>query len=117
MNFIEFIFKLLFQFITFEPGRFAELKDKAANWRNKVFAEANDPNGQQKWYHKIIKFDNEWWFQVALAAFFLVAFKGVRAWLLDIGNPSGDDEDLNDGEDALTEQKKAAHSSSATWKF
>src|SRR5215207_1771855 len=102
MNFLEFIFKLLYQFITFEDGRFVELKDKAAAWRNKVEREAADPEVKVMWYHKLIKHDNEWYVQLALACFFLVAVKSVRTWLLtdNVGEFDEDDDiDEDDEED------------------
>jgi hypothetical protein len=98
MNILEFIFKLLGAFINFEPGRLAELKDKGFAWRNKVFAEVGKDGIKPMWYHKFIKYDNEWWFQIGLAITFLFAFKNMRAWLTD--EPSGDDfDDLDDEED------------------
>jgi hypothetical protein len=97
MNILEFIFKLLGSFINFEPGRLADLKDKGFAWRNKVFAEVGKDGVKPMWYHKFIRYDNEWWFQIGLAIVFLFAFKNVRSWL--VGEPSGDDyedEDLDD---------------------
>ena len=108
MNFIEFIFKLLYQFINFEAGRFSELKDKAANWRIKLMAEANNPDTKKKWYHKLVKYDEEWWFQMLLALLFLFAFKWVRAWLMSDPSQSDADDQGEDGEDDVYEQKKEA---------
>jgi hypothetical protein len=104
MKILEFIFKLLFQFIEFEDGRFAELKEKAYAWQNKVMAEAET---NTKWYHKLLKYDNEWWFQLLLAISFLFAFKSVRAWLMDDPIKAGDDDDDDDedGEDDIKPKK------------
>jgi hypothetical protein len=104
MNFLEFIFKLLWQFITFEDGRWAELKEKAFAWRNKVEKEANDPELLEEnklWYHKLIPHDNEWYVQLGLAVFFLFAVKTVRTWLLTDGSLDSDDDDDDDDSDEM----------------
>ena len=98
MRILEFIFKLLWQFINFEPGRFEELREKAYKWQNE-----QDKLGEEnpKWYHKLLKYDQEWWFQVALAIFFLFAFKSVRQWLASDPNDDQEEEYDDDGEDEV----------------
>jgi hypothetical protein len=90
MRILEFIFKMLWQFLQFEPGRFSELKDKAFKWQQE-----QDELGKTnpKWYHKWFKYDQEWWFQVLLCIVFLVMFKQIRAWLLEDPLAPGKDED------------------------
>lgn len=100
MKILEFIFKLLYQFIQFEPGRYEELKEKAFAWQNKVEKEA-DGEGEKKWFHKIIRYDKEWYFQLLLAILFLFAVKSVRSWLLSDGTDTEDDDDDDEDERPL----------------
>jgi hypothetical protein len=110
MRIIEFIFKLLFQFITFEPGRFSELKDKAFAWQ-KVQDEQRAVSVQEgkklPWYQNIFKYDSEWWFQILLCFVFLFAFKEVRRWLMEdpLTARRDDDDDDDDGEDDVPKSK------------
>lgn len=104
MKVLEFVFKLLYQFLSFEPGRFETLKDKAFKWQTE---QESVPVEQQKWFHKLLKYDNEWWFQVGLAIFFLFAFKSIRSWLMETPNSGDDDDDDfdDDGDDDVRHMK------------
>lgn len=114
MRIIEFIFKLLFQFIQFEPGRFSELKDKAFKWQADQDKIIQDDGAKQKWFHKLFKYDSEWWFQILLCFVFLWAFKAVKAWLLEDpihgrdDDDDDDDDDDEDGEDDVRSNRRVA---------
>jgi hypothetical protein len=104
MNFLEYVFKLLWQFLSFEPGRFETLKEKAMKWRleqEEISGKAKTPEAEKKlkWFQKLIKYDNEWYVQIGLAIFFLFSVKTVRTWLLSDGNDSDDDDDYDDDDD------------------
>lgn len=92
MNIIEFIYKLLEQFIPIPATRITQLRGDAEIWY-KGLNEAPEEEGKTTWYSKYLtqlkKHGETWYFQTALALFFIFAVR----WVHDFMNPNMDDSD------------------------
>jgi hypothetical protein len=93
MKVLEYIFKLLLQFIQFEGGRYEELKRKAELWY-----ETEQKKEGSKWA-KLINLNEQWYIQVLLAVFFVVSVKSIRNWILSAPKQDADEDEDDDDDD------------------
>jgi hypothetical protein len=87
MNIIEFLFKLVEQFVPMDPTRIRQLEEQGKTWYKSIESKET-PDNQIEEY--VIKYGSEWWFSLGLAILFIFAHR----WIYDYMNPVQDDERL-----------------------